>query len=482
MHIVDVLYYWARTAPMRPAVIEAGGVVTYAGLAEAVEAAAEQLAASITNKSKPVALSVRSGSKMLIGLLGLLRGGFDVALVHQGLLKELSAIGTTTLVFERDTPTLDGGENIVFNEAWLKLALRADTGNKPLPITKTQGGNIICFTSGTTGRPKPVVCPPASWQHRVLFPLNSAFFSYERMLIVPGLITSWALSRAYEALHAGRTLCLAEAGLSTLWMADTYEVDTMLVSPQQALELVDLQEKATRFPLRALKSVQIGAAAISRDGVRRIRQNLCRNVIVIYGTSEAGVVAVAPFEMIADRPGAVGYILPGVDVEIVDAVGHTLPRGEEGFVRVRSHVFSENMAASRSSDQWFYTSDYGRVTDDGMLHIAGRTTEVVNRGGEKLALADIDDYLRGCAGVQDAGVCTVKGPAGFDQVWVGLVPAPAADLGAMRFTIEANPRYKNNIDKIFVVEVIPRGTLGKIQRDELKKVLLEIDQESEPPR
>jgi acyl-coenzyme A synthetase/AMP-(fatty) acid ligase len=47
-------------------------------------------------------------------------------------------------------------------------------------------------------------------------------------------------------------------------------------------------------------------------------------------------------------------------------------------------------------------------------------------------------------------------------------------MAALRHTIESNTQYKSNIDKIFVVEGIPRGTLGKIQRDDLKKMLQEI--------
>lgn len=294
------------------------------------------------------------------------------------------------------------------------------------------------------------------------------------MLIVPSLVTSWGLSRAYEALHAGRTVCLARPGTETLWMMDTYQIDTILASPQQALELCELQEKSSRFPLSALKTFQIGASTISNSGVLRVKQNLCRNVIMIYGSTEAGVVAVAPHDMIADIPGAVGIIVAGVDVEIVDASERPLPIGQEGFVRVRSEVFAENMAAAKSPDQWFYPGDLGSITADNILCIAGRNSEVVNRGGEKLSILDIERFLSSCFGVNDAGVCTVMGDSGFAEVWVALVLSPSADIGVLRHTIESNTQFKNNIDKIFVVDAIPRGTLGKVQRDELKKMLQSI--------
>ena len=393
-------------------------------------------------------------------------------------MKHVSFLGVNTLIFERGGTTLSGRANIPFDDNWIGFGSKAEMEKKLLPRTKTKGGNILCFTSGTTGRPKVVVCPQSSWQQRVLFPLNSAFSNYERMLIVPGLVTSWGLSRAYEALHAGRTICLAPPGAPTLWMINTYDVDTVLASPLQALELAEIQEKVSHFPLSALKSFQIGASSINRTSVLRVKKNLCRNVIMIYGSTEAGVVAAAPYDMIAEIPGAVGYIAAGVDVEIVDGAGRVLPVGKEGFLRVRSQVFAENMAAGKSSDEWFYPGDLGWLNESNMLCIAGRNSDVVNRGGEKLSIIDLENFLLECSGVKDAGVCATSGPAGFPQVWVGLVLKPSAEIAALRHTIKSNAHYKNNIDRIFVVEEIPRGTLGKIQRDELKTMLQGIGEEN----
>ena len=481
MHIIDIVYYWARSAPLRPAIIEPSGVVTYARLAQAVEGAAEYFAGNIADRSRPVAISLPTGSKMLVALLGLLRAGFSVVLAHPNLFKELAAIPATTLIFERGTPTLEGGANIPFNDALLNTGPDAKP-IKALPITSTVGGDILTFTSGTTGRPKLVVCPQASWQERVVFPLNPVFFNYERMFIVPSLIMAWGLSRAYEALHFGRTICLAPPGVPTLWTLDTYDVDTILMSPQQALELVAIQEQGQRFPLRSLKSVQIGAGAIGRDAVARIKKYLCRNVVLIFGSTEAGVAAVAPYDMIADIKGAAGYIMPSVQVEIVDSAGRILPTGKEGFVRVRSPVFAANMAASKSADEWFYTGDIGWVTEDNLLCIAGRTGDVVNRGGEKLSITDFENFLLTCPGVGDAGVCTNVAQTGISEVWVGLVLKPEADIDAIRFAIESNAHFKNNVDKIFVVDAVPRGTVGKIQRDELKKILQSITEQAESAR
>ena len=477
MQIVDMVYFWARTAPLRPAVIEPEGVVTYAALARGIEAAAEHFARNIPDKSKPVAISLIRGSKTLIGVLGLLRAGFGVVLAYKSVLEHLASAGADTLVCERDAPKWSGGTNVVFDDGWIRYGTSAADGDAAIPYPRIKEGPIICFTSGSTGRPKPIVCPQKSWQQRVLFPLNSAYASYDRMLIVPGLITSWGLSRGYEALYAGRTICLAPTEEAMLWIANYYEVDTILASPQQALTLADKQARGTRYPLSSLKSLQIGASAIAPDGVARVQKYLCRNIILIYGSTEAGVVALAPYEMIADVPGAAGFLLPDVEVEIVDDTGRVMPAGAEGLVRVRTPVLAENVVAGVSGPEWFYPGDIGSIAENGLLCIYGRVTDVLNRGGDKFSITDFETFLGTCHGVVDAGVCTLMGKSGFEEAWVALVLDPSVNMEALGHAIQSNPTFGRNVDKLFAVEAIPRGALGKIQRDELKTMLQAIDSE-----
>ncbi len=136
---------------------------------------------------------------------------------------------------------------------------------------------------------------------------------------------------------------------------------------------------------------------ISRQGVDRLKRNLCRNIIVIYASTEAGSVALALHDMIADIPDAVGFVLPEVKVEIVDAAGAVLPVGSEGFVRVETPVTMLAAAARKtapgSHSSWYYPGDIGRLTDNGVLCIAGRREDVLNRGGVKLATTDVEEFL-----------------------------------------------------------------------------------------
>jgi fatty-acyl-CoA synthase len=189
----------------------------------------------------------------------------------------------------------------------------------------------------------------------------------------------------------------------------------------------------------------------------------------------------APSAMIAGIPDAAGFVVPEVKVEVVDAAGVVLPIGSEGFVRVQT-PFSNAVAAACASDagaesKWLYPGDIGRLTENGLLCIAGRREDVLNRGGVKLATTDVEEFLLAAPGVRDAGVCSVMGETGFAEVWVGVVLEDGADMGAFRLHIESNQNFSGNIDKMFVVEEIPRGENRKLQRDQLQAMLRSIVEE-----
>jgi acyl-coenzyme A synthetase/AMP-(fatty) acid ligase len=173
-------------------------------------------------------------------------------------------------------------------------------------------------------------------------------------------------------------------------------------------------------------------------------------------------------------------VFPDVDVEIVDQSGNILPVGREGFVRLRSPQFLKGLDEETSAS-WFYPGDLGSLTEDGILCIAGRTGDVVNRGGVKLSTAEFESFMSSFTGVKDAGVCTVMGAAGHENIWVGVVVDPSIDIGAFRHHIESNSHFASNIDKLFVVESIPRNVLGKVQQSQLKEMLQGIDQGAPAP-
>jgi acyl-coenzyme A synthetase/AMP-(fatty) acid ligase len=163
---------------------------------------------------------------------------------------------------------------------------------------------------------------------------------------------------------------------------------------------------------------------------------MCSGLFSTYGATETGGVAVAPAHAIADTPGAVGYVVPGAIVEIVDEADIPLPRDREGLVRIRSavtgYVGNPPEAQSAFRDGWFYPGDVGVLRPDGMLVVLGRTRSVLNLGGDKLRPELLEDALMTHASVQQAAVFTHADGLGIARLWAAVVPRSQIDEDALR--------------------------------------------------
>src|SRR5262245_15562379 len=480
MQIVDAILFWANATPARPAIIQPHGVQTYRMLADAIMAAASHFTRSELDPAKPVAVAIDDPARMLVATFGLLHAGFSVVLASKAVLPHLAMTGADTLVSEHGGLVWAERTTILFNDSWMSAPARRPERAAVAP----QAGrdrDVILFTSGSTGRPKMIVYGPEMRAERVRWLLSIEVVDYQRALVMPGLASAFGFDRVSAILYAGKTACFAPLGQPTLLLANLYNIELIVASTQQAIALTELQEKGSRIRLPCLKAVRVSGGMISRQGIDGLKRNLCHNIIAVYGTSEVGSVALALHDKIADIPDAVGFVLPDVKVEIVDAAGAALPVGSEGFVRIETplnRLAAASHANASAGPKWFYPGDIGRLTDNGALCIAGRREDVLNRGGVKLATTDVEEFLLAAPGVRDAGVCSVMGEAGFAEVWVGVVLDEGADMGAFRQYIESNETYRGNMDKIFALEEIPRGENRKLQRKQLQAMLESITEEN----
>ena len=476
MQIVDSILFWANTTPARPAIIQPHGVQTYRMLADAITAAASHFARAELDPAKPVAVAIQDPARMLIATLSLLHAGFSVVPAQEKLLEHVPLTGANTLVSEHGGVVWTDRTTILFNDAWMSTQARRPEAGAVAPVIAGDG-DMIFFTSGSTGRPKMNVHTPQARAQRVFHSKALAFAEFERALVVPSLTSSFGFHHTSEILHFGKTVCFAPFGQPTLLLANLYNIEFIIASVQQAIALADFQEKGGRVRLPHLKALRIAGGMISRQGIERLKLSLCRNVVVLYASTEAGIVAIAPHDMIAGIPDAVGFVVPGVKLEIVDAAGAVLPIGSEGFVRIETPVTKLSAARDRDAgdeSSWYYPGDIGRITENGLLCIAGRREDVLNRGGVKLATTDFEEFLAAAPGVRDAGACSVMGETGFSEIWVGVVLDDGVDMGDFRRHIESNQKFSGNIDKMFVVEEIPRSENRKLQREQLQAMLTSI--------
>src|SRR5262249_35978115 len=194
-------------------------------------------------------------------------------------LEHLPATAASTLVAERGGLVWPDHETISFDPSWTNTG-RVRANARSAGARGRRDGNTIFFTSGSTGKPKMVLQTEAARVQRMLYSKITLFADFQRVLIIPGLSSTFGFNNALEILYAGKTLCYANQGQPTLYLANVYDVDMIIASPQQAFALAEIQEKITRFRLPALRGVRIGGGLITPQGAEKLKVNLSRNIIM----------------------------------------------------------------------------------------------------------------------------------------------------------------------------------------------------------
>ena len=263
-------------------------------------------------------------------------------------------------------------------------------------------------TSGSTGAPKALELTHGNFEAR----LKAATLHPDsgRNLVLVHPASSWGYSLALKTLRSGGAFCFAPFPDDALDLCDMVEADTICASVAQAATLLDEQIKRPR-ELRSVKRLFIGGSLVSDDLLQMLQKHVCRNVGIGYGASESGQAASAPVDALAGVSGAVGFLHPGVRLQIVDESDRPVPPGVSGIVRIagagsgKTYTKANDEVEGVFRGDWFYPGDIGSLTKAGMLVIEGRASEtILNKGGQKIVAMKLEESVKAYAKAADVAV------------------------------------------------------------------------------
>ncbi len=228
-----------------------------------------------------------------------------------------------------------------------------------------------------------------------------------------------------------------------------------------------------------------GSAPLLIETFNDWRERTGHTILERYGMSETVMLTSNPYQ--ADkrhggqaerRGGTVGFPLPGVTLRVVDDAGQPVPTGEVGGIQVKGpNVFAgywrmpEKTAEEFTTDGFFKTGDVGKVDARGYVTIVGRAKDLIISGGYNVYPAEIEGYLNEMPGVAESALVGVPHPD-FGEVGVAVVIAkPGATLAPDRLIADLKAQLANfKIPKrCFVVDTLPRNTMGKVQKNLLRE-------------
>jgi acyl-CoA synthetase (AMP-forming)/AMP-acid ligase II len=341
---------------------------------------------------------------------------------------------------------------------------------------------LVSMTSGTTGRPKPVLL-----RHSGVLELIDGVLgtlrggrpgSGERPMpnLVPVSLSLWA--GIYQVLFAFR-VGAAVVVLPTFEpraFADAvahFGIRSTVLPPAAMVMLSDDESITTLAPLKYVRSI---SSPLSPFQARRFRDRFGIAVLNGWGQTEIGGEIVgwsaADSRAFGDaKLGAVGRPHNGVTVRAVDADGHDVAVDEPGELWVMNPALSAGYAGGAdlsdrlSPDGWFRTGDIGRVDADGFVWIEGRVSDMINRGGLKVFPAEVAEVLLLSPAVADAHVAGVPDDRLGEVPWAFVVPADGAPMPSDD-ELDALCRahlapYKVPVRYVEVAE-LPRNEIGKV--------------------
>ena len=337
---------------------------------------------------------------------------------------------------------------------------------------------LVLHTSGTTSRPKLV---PLTHRNLCASAANVASVSQlseaDRCLNLMPLFHIHGLVAALLAsLRAGGSVACTP-GFHPVrifgWARDLHPTWTTAVPTMLQAILARIAHDAdARSALSGLRFVRSSSSALPVSVLEGLEQALDVPVIEAYGMTEAA------HQMASNRlpperrlPGSVGPSA-GPEIAVLGERGAELPIGSTGEVAIRGvNVFGGYAAnpeanAAAFTNGWFRTGDEGRLDEHGHLHLSGRLKEIINRGGEKIAPAEIDDVLLRHPAVAQAVTFAIPDSRLGEEVGAAVVLAArgAADERELQdFVAQTMAPFKVP-RSIVLVDEIPKGATGKLQR------------------
>ena len=489
----------ANARPGAPALVATGfETLTYGELLTHMETWAAQLRGSGLDRHARIAIAL-PGAPAALAIVATaacaVAAPLDTHLTAPELDRRMAALRPAAVVVPADGPSparqVAAGHGIPILEALpsgprrLSLALAAAVGDAPGPgeAPDAAATAFILQTSGTTAEPK-------------LIP-----FSHGNMLAAVARVQKWfgltpadrclCVSPVYYAhgLHVSVFASLVTGGSVAFPLsATTLDVDEWLVTLKPTWYSASptlhrfMLDKTKALPdarsLHSLRFVVSGGAVLPPALGEDLAATLGVPVLEHYGSSEAAQVSANALPPGAAKAGTLG-IPPRGTLKLVGERGEALDAGEIGEIWLGGpSVTAGYLDAAELNREgfvggWFRTGDLGRLDAEGFLTLHGRTSELINRGGEKISPAEVDEALLLHPDVADAASFALPHPRLGEEVAAAVVLKPGAALTtlALRETLRPRLALFKIPRRVFFVDSLPKGPTGKVQRQRLAEQL-----------
>jgi long-chain acyl-CoA synthetase len=334
----------------------------------------------------------------------------------------------------------------------------------------------VLYTSGTTGVPKAIAAshtellsgstlPPAWAGRTMVHSMNPAATAGTEGAMLLALKSS---------LHATTVAPVRAAELAG--KINDPSVRIVLLTPPVAMMCI--REGLFADTAAHVKLVMLMGSATPEWTLRELSRYFRGGTVMShYGATEAGAAQLLmPFD--PERPTAVGRAMGDTEVRIVVDGSITAPGSAGEVLLRRRHVPQRRYvtasagpeASAFAEDGWVRTGDLGYLDQDGYLHLMGRKKDVVIRGGQNIAPAEVESALMTHPDVAAAAAFGVPHALWGEMLVAAVVPRGPRLVTALGLRGFLRPRLAafKIPSRIVVVDSLPRNDGGKVRKDKLR--------------
>ncbi len=343
--------------------------------------------------------------------------------------------------------------------------------------------SLLIGTSGTTGTPKIAMRTGNGSLAMARSVLSRTGVQREDVVLIAAPLSGgvgYINGLCSSAITGCSVILPPRFGVDTLLpLIEEHRVTALFTLPTLIVRML----AAPRVDTSSLRVVQTGGAYLHPQTAATLEAEFGCHVVSAYGAIDVGVPSmVAAFgDTAAHRHNTVGRPFDDVELALLDDAGNLVGDGEVGEVVMRGPstalgYFGDEEATRQVYDDagWGHFGDLGRIDEDGYLRIVGRLKEVINRGGKKISINEIEDHVRAFGGVHDVAAVAYSDTELGERCCAVVVTEGdfVLTLDALREFLHARGVAKHTWpERIEHLDELPMSAQGKVRRRELRELI-----------
>jgi long-chain acyl-CoA synthetase len=349
----------------------------------------------------------------------------------------------------------------------------------------------LIYTSGSTGFPKGV-----TMTHQSMVFTSWSLIEYlrlteeDRIMVALPLAFDYGLYQLLLSVTVGGTLIVEQSFNFPPNIFKQIEKLKPTVFPgvPTIYALMIATHKKTGLTFENVKKITNTAAALPEEFIPDLK-NIFPNALIfkMYGLTECKRVSYLEPELIDIKPNSVGKAIPGTEVFLLSPEGNPVPNGEPGILHIRGpHVMvgywnNEELTNEMlkpgpiPGEKLLCANDWFIMDEDGFLYFHGRNDDIIKTRGEKVSPVEIENVIYKRIGSKEVAVIGIPDEFLGESIVAFVTTFENAKMTEKDIQLHCMTQLETYMvpKRIVFLPEMPKSSNGKIDKKELKKILLE---------